>query len=111
MAREVTYCGCGRDAEYGNLCERCSNKWDDEQSKITEYVNTHSLSYDDEQEIKKEAWDRMGLGSRTVRYCDYHGSCGTIIEDGAEYCPSCTQRQQEYEREEERRRRAAIDDY
>ncbi len=111
MAREVTYCGCGREAEIGNLCQWCSDRWDSEQDSIREYAETHHLTSADERELMDKAWDRMGLGSRTVRYCDYHGSCGTVIEDGAEYCPSCTQRQQEHEREEERRRREAIDNY
>ena len=111
MALEEYYCGCGRQTEERGLCERCSERWEQENDRIREYVDSNNLNYDDQQKLETKSWNRMGLESRTVRYCDYHGSCGTIIEDGAEYCPSCTQRQQEHEREEERRRRAAIDDY
>jgi hypothetical protein len=111
MAYEEYYCECGRKSESGGLCERCASKWESEQERIREYVNSNSLSYDDEKDIERKAWRRMNLGWSVARYCQYRGDCGNQIEDGAEYCPSCTEKAKEYDREEERRRRKAIDDY
>jgi hypothetical protein len=111
MALEEYYCGCGRKTEDRGLCERCADRWDQEKDRIREYVESNHLDYDDQQKLETKSWNRMGLGSRIVRYCDYGGSCGNLLDDTEEYCSSCVARQERYEREEEERRARAVDDY
>ncbi len=112
MAYEEYYCGCGRRTEDGGLCEACSSRWTREKDRIRDYTDNNNLGYDDQQQIESRSWERMDLGSRTVRYCTYRGSCGNVIEvDWEEYCPSCTERQKQDELDEERRRQSAVDDY
>lgn len=112
MAFEEYYCNCGKKIESGGICGSCSDRWEREEDRIRDYVELHNLGYDDQKELERKSWDRMNLGSRTVRYCDYRGSCGNIIESSwGDYCPSCVEKQKQYEIEEERRRRRAVDDY
>lgn len=112
MADSQSFCRCGKKVDPGHygFCDSCADKWRREEERIREYVERHELSYSDQQELIQKASDRCGSGY-TIRYCTYRGSCGNVIENGADFCPSCIDRQRQYEQDEERRRRKAVDDY
>lgn len=109
MAEQHSFCRCGRRVDYG-FCDSCQEKWDSERDRIREYVERHDLTYSDEQELIDKASDKFGKGYSII-YCTYRGSCGNVIEDGGEFCPPCTERQKQYERDEETRRRRAVEEY